>query len=214
MQQILAAADSRVAMTLPQNTQNAISTTQNLRSNNYYRQGWVLVVRNGSQLPPYCLASGEPVLSSPAPRKLTYIPPWVLGVALVNPLIALILALFLGKSATLTYCLAPAAQRRRRLAIGIGLAMVALGFAFFVAATLGEPRFFGIGWLTIVLGSSIALVMGRPFMLNKIEDNWIYLQPKNAFWENVPLEFEGELPKVCVTSNPTRRSPMPDGLAR
>lgn len=149
----------------------------------FWRQGDVLVCRIGAHLPDLCLATGAPTGGNIVSKKLQWSPPWC-GIAVaISPLIGLILILVLRKSGHLTYYLSQEAQAKRKKGIFIGLGIL---FASFAAIFLGAVAEVGalavLGGVGFFVGLIMAIVMGVPYRVKKIDKEFIHLKLKPAYW--------------------------------
>lgn len=144
-----------------------------------FMQGEQLVVRHGTVLPDLCIATGAPTGGSiVANRKLQWVPPWIGILFVLSPLIGLIVR----KNGTLSYYVSAEQKARRKNGILIGLGAIGASFLFFVIAGAADvPALAILGGLGFLAGIIVAIVVGQPFQVRKIDKEYIYLKVKPPF---------------------------------
>jgi len=146
----------------------------------FFRQGDLLLVRAGAELPPLCPVSGRPV--DPAaprpPRRLLWIPVLCLAFLLFLPL-ALLIPFFL-KTARITYSLSPRVLKQTRIKKRNAFAALGFGSLLFVGA-LFIPDNVGIyligttGILLMVL-ALILFLLAPALRASGYRDGWFQIK--------------------------------------
>jgi len=147
----------------------------------FYCDGDFLVVRDGAELPPVCLRTNEPASEGSWRKKvtITWTPPWVFVLILVNILVLIIVALVTQKKAKITYSLCRQARasivRKRSIGFFLLLAAVALVFMAFT----WESEFAlaaGLGGLLFLIASLTFLAIADPIKVVKFRDGWFRIK--------------------------------------
>lgn len=104
----------------------------------FYRDGKLLIARDGAELPDRCAVTNQP-LEGPHWRKrkpFAWTPPWVIVLIFLSPLILIIVALCVQKKVNLTYSLSRQATRRfaTRRWIFVGILLLGIGALFLCAS--------------------------------------------------------------------------------
>jgi hypothetical protein len=149
-----------------------------------WRDGDVLVLRNGAVLPPRCVKSNEPV-DSTWRRKLSWHPQWVFFLILVHLLVYIVVAMIMTKRATFDFPISPPWRARRRNALLVGWGIALLAVATFVVGIMlidnRQTETVGV----IVMISSFALPFvgliygiyrGRLLWPQKIDENFSWIK--------------------------------------
>lgn len=148
----------------------------------YFRDGKLLVIRDGAELPKRCVHTNQEVDDKGwrKRRPLAWTPPWLFVFIFFGLLPFLLLSILLQKKAKITYSLSKDARgrlaKKRLIALGVMLAGigVAVGGGSFLngdAAVL--PIFAGI---MIALGGLIGSLMFNPVAVKKYKDGWFSLK--------------------------------------
>jgi len=149
----------------------------------YFTDGRFLIVRDGAELPTVCPVSNRPVDQDGWRNKtqISYTPPWVFLLILVNVIILLIVALAIQKKAKITYSLAPdirAGIVRKR---SIGAALLILSAGCFVVGFnyLDRSDHAGILMLLallLLIASLVFFVIANPMKALKCKDGWFKIK--------------------------------------
>lgn len=159
-----------------------------------WRDGKHVVVRQGSDLPHRCWKCNAPAQPPLKPRKFYWHSPWYFLLVLLHVLIYIVVALIVRRSAALSpaLCAAHAAERRRFIAVALGIATV--GFAALVHAAVARSGIAGAvaaGALLVSVGVSFAKL--RTLTATRIDKDVIRLSGAGpAFLASLP--GPGELP--------------------
>lgn len=124
-----------------------------------WRDGDILVLRNGAVLPPRCVKSNEPV-DSTWRRKLSWHPQWVFALILVHVLVYIVVAVILTKRATFDFPISPPWRARRRNALLVGWGIALMSIATFV----GGVMLFESNDLEVVGGILVFTSFALPFV--------------------------------------------------
>jgi hypothetical protein len=146
----------------------------------FFRQGDLLLVRAGAELPLLCPISGRPVdpTAPRPPRKLLWVPVLCLAFLLFLPLLLLI-PLFL-KTAGISYSLSPRVLKQTRTKKRNAFAALGFGSLLFIGA-LFIPDNVGIyligttGILLVVL-SLILFLLAPPLRASGYRDGWFQIK--------------------------------------
>ena len=142
-----------------------------------WRQKSTLVMDKNATLPPRCVKCSEPVVAADFERKLRWHHPAIYLIVLVNWLIYVIVALCVRKRATIYVGLCPTHRTKRRTALMLTWALVAIGFALIFAGLSGDmPGLAGLGGLNL-LGALIYAAVAVPLVrVKKIDEHFIWLK--------------------------------------
>lgn len=158
-----------------------------------WRDGKLMVVVDGMELPDKCLKCGSREGLGRKTKKCYWHPGWVFLLLLLNILIALIAALITRKKVTLTYSVC--AEHRKRYLLGQlfgGLGLIG-GIAGVIWAGMESSAVIGVAAAVLLIAGIIFLLTwGRVFVIRKIrrERAWLHgIDPKHL--ESLP-EWPGE----------------------
>ena len=161
----------------------------------YFRDGDYLVIRDGAELPNVCLRTNEPAGEGSWRKKrtMTWNPPWVFILILVNILVLILVALLTQKKAKMTYSLSAASRasivKKRGIAFVLLLATVGL---FYVGFTqLGDLVGVGmLGGILCLIASLIFFAIADPIKVVKFRDGWFRIKGcSKEFLLTVPVYF-------------------------
>ena len=148
----------------------------------YFRDGELLVVRDGAELPPRCVHTNQEVDAKGwrKLRPLAWTPPWVFVFIFFGLLPFLLLSIVLQKKAKITYSLSKDARGRlaKKRLVALGVMLAGIGVAFIGGSLLNGdaavmPIFAGI---VIALGGLIGSLMFNPVTVKKYKDGWFSLK--------------------------------------
>lgn len=148
----------------------------------YFRDGNLLVIRDGAELPKRCVHTNQEVEEKGwrKRRLLAWTPPWIFVFILFGLLPFLLLAVLLQKKAKITYSLSKDARSRlakkRLIALGVmlaGIGVAVVGGSFLNGDAAVLPIFAGI---VIALGGLIGSLMFNPVAVKKYKDGWFSLK--------------------------------------
>lgn len=165
-------------------------------SGGLWREGKVLVLQRGAQLPPRCVRCNQPATWQ-RPVKLWWNPPWIYLTILLSLIVLLIVALVTRKMADVTVPLCEVHRQRRTmgrligwLTVVAGLVCSVLGFALIGSASSAIAAVAAIGGILVLL---IGFVIGSRatwvLMPKRIDADYVrlrgcceaYLQPLPPF---------------------------------
>lgn len=149
----------------------------------FWRQGDVLVCRKGAHLPDLCLATGTPTGGNMVLKKLQWYPPWIGALVIISWPIALILMFVMRKKGDLTYYLSSEAQAKRKKALMIGGGVLALSVLLFIVGASAEAiPLFLLAFVGFLAGIIVMAAVGVPYRVQKIDNEFIHLKLKPAYW--------------------------------
>ncbi len=146
-----------------------------------WRQGNVLVMRKGSQLPARCVKSNQPT-DRRLKRNLYWHHPAIYLTILLHILIYVILALILRKTATIYVGLSDEWFAKRHRAMFIGWFLVLASIGMFVAGVATVDRSETFPWMLVAsplvfLGGAIyGLLAARMIAAKRISDDYVWLK--------------------------------------
>ncbi|WP_052573647.1 hypothetical protein [Haloferula sp. BvORR071] len=148
----------------------------------FYREGDMLVIRDGAVLPLRCVHTNRPIGPDDWTKrtKFTWTPPWVWALILIHLLVAVIVSLCIAKKAFVTYSMSREARRKliQRRSISL-LAAVAggVGGTVSIITLNGNLALIGacLGVLTLLV-SLIILVVTNALSVKKFNDGWFTLK--------------------------------------
>jgi hypothetical protein len=147
----------------------------------FFRDGDFLVVRDGAVLPPVCLRTNEPAGEDSWRKKvtLTWSPPWVFLLILINILVMLVVMLAIQKKARITYSLCTAARAAivRNRSIGFFLFLMAL-VLFYEAFTWTNELAAAAGLIGVIslIVSLVYFVIADPVKVVKVNNGWFRIK--------------------------------------
>lgn len=152
----------------------------------FFRQGDQLVVAKGAILPDVCIVTGEPTGGRTQSDTAQWIPPWTIIVFLLIRLIGIILMLVMRKTGQFTYYWSESARQKRTRGVIVGLGLVGASIAAFAGGVALNSDASVIlvlaGFVLFFVGLILAIVMGRPYTVAKIDEGHVYLKVKPALW--------------------------------
>lgn len=151
-------------------------------SSYYFRDGDLLVIRDGAVLPSRCVHTNQDVGPEDWTKRtrMTWTPPWVFVLILVNILVLLIVAMCVNKKAWLTYSLSRQARgrliKRRSIAFLVFVAGVAasIGSGVYIEGDLAV-------WLAVLcavisLVALFVLALTSAISVKKHTDGWFSIK--------------------------------------
>jgi len=156
-----------------------------------WRSKSILVTTKQATLPDRCVKCNTPTQNK-LKRNLRWHHPALYILIVGGVLFYVILALVLGKSATLNvgYCETHAAARKRAILIAWVLVLLSFG-VFYFAVTIEDMRLFLFGVILFFAGFIYGLVKARVVAPQKIDDHYVWLIGVNAqYLEQFP-EWHG-----------------------
>lgn len=148
----------------------------------FWIEGNELVAYKGAALPDLCIFSGEPVAGGRVNKKLQWYPPWVGALVVISAPIALILMLVLRKKGELSYCVGPAAKKRRTTAILIAsVGSIGLFLIGMAGIAMEQPILGIVGLVGFVVALLVGLIRAQLFQVKKIDQTMIRIKVKPAF---------------------------------
>lgn len=150
----------------------------------YLRDGDFLVVRDGAEMPEVCLLTNQPAGPGSWRKKvrITWAPPWVFALILINILVVLIVMLIIQKKAKITYSLCSAGREKitRRRNIGFVLLILGIGAMGYGFTSKGDPSWpamvAGLLGIASFLTSLVMLVIANPIKVRKYKDGWFSIK--------------------------------------
>lgn len=151
-----------------------------------WREGKILVMRKGAELPDVCIKSNQPAGGYRLKRKLAWHHPAVGLTILINILLYIIIAALVSKRATVMIGLSPQWRsiRRRRIIIGWGGAISCIVMLFvgisFASNPAKNPE---VGTVLTILGiigaigfAIYGLISARLIWPKKVDDQFVYIK--------------------------------------
>jgi hypothetical protein len=163
-------------------------------SSGVFRDGNLLVVADGSELPAACVKCGQPAHAQPFRRTFYWHQPAIYLTIFAGVLVYVIVALCVRKSATIRFsmCDGHRASRRNGMIAGAVLAL----FGVFLFFAYGMDAFYDFrgglipfGILSFIVGLIVAALSSRSLSPQKIENRYI------AF-TGVSKRFLAQLPDI------------------
>jgi len=152
-----------------------------------WRAGNDLIMSRDGVLPDRCMKCNEPANGLRLKRKLSWHPQGYFLLVLISPLLYIIVAMIVRKTATVRFPLCPAHRRRRRRMIGLGW-LLALGafpvgiacsmLASHVQGPLLDPIALGGVGLAVVMviaGLIVGFTGARLASTTKIDKQYVWL---------------------------------------
>ena len=148
----------------------------------YWLEGDELVAHKGAVLPDLCIFSGEHAPAGRVTKTLQWFPPWVGALVIFSAPIALIVMLVLRKKGELSYCVGPAATKRRTS----GILLATVGSFVTIAAGIGGiaadlPLVGVVGFVAFFVVLIVGIVRAQLFQVKKIDQQMIRIKVKPAF---------------------------------
>lgn len=148
----------------------------------YFRDGKLLVIRDGAELPKRCVHTNQEVDEKGWRKRkpLAWTPPWVFVFIFFGLLPFLLLSVLLQKRAKVTYSLSKDARGRlaKKRLIALGVMLAGIGVAVGGGSLLdGDAAVLPIfGGVVIALGGLIGSLMFNPVAVRKYKDGWFSLK--------------------------------------
>ena len=169
-----------------------LGASQMRRGQGVWRDGNQLVMCKDAELPARCVKTNEPT-DRTLRRRLSWHNPFIY-ILILSPLIYIIVALIVQKTANIKVGLSPEGFRSRRWGIAIGwLSFLLGGVAFIVGVLNSKPN--NNWWIVIIaglLGGLIGIIVGviksRVVSATKITDSHVWLKGVQAdYLATLPL---------------------------
>ena len=151
-------------------------------TDSYYRDGEFLVIRDGAVLPARCIHTNLEIGPDDWTKRerLTWTPPWVFLLILINLIVLVVVALCVNKKAWLTYSLSREARgkliRRRSIAFVVFLA----GVAAAIGCGIGIEGDMAVGLAIlcslVALIALIVLALTNAISVKKHQEGWFSLK--------------------------------------
>jgi hypothetical protein len=179
------------------------------RPTDYFEEDGCLVVRDGSVLPPICVATGEPMQGPLQTKTVRQIPTWTVWIfLLVSRLIGLVLMLAMQQTFRVTMGISPAAKvkRTRGLLVGVGVVVAAIA-VLSTAIVLKSTVLMFVGFIAFWVGVFMAFLLGRPYKVKKSAGEYVYLElHAEALYEFEKLKQQ-HAPVLAAPGAPAWNSP-------
>ena len=159
---------------------------------NLWRDGKILVMRPGSQLPPRCVKCNAPAELPLKSRQVYWHPPWVYLFAVLALLLYPIVAVLVRQRATFAPGLCPVHRHRRWLGIALGWGGSATALLLmFLGGTYDYSALMVLG-LLLFLGAILAgIILTHLLQPERIDQDFIRLKGCGpAFLDTFP-QFHG-----------------------
>lgn len=125
-----------------------------------WRDGKLVVLRAGHDLPPRCVCCNAAATPVSRPRRLSWHTPWLYLLILLNILIYIVVALLARRTVKLHPALCPRHARERRRGHWTGLALLVLGLLIlFAGVASDDPAYSFLRQAQFVLGALTLLGM-------------------------------------------------------
>lgn len=140
-----------------------------------YRDGELIVARDGAPFPDRCVRCGQAANGFRLKKTFYWHTPSLYLLVLVSVLIYAIVALVVRKKASFELALCPLHHSRRRLAIGVGLALPLLGFAVMILTGAELASVWGF-FLALLVGAVVGIIGAQILTPKRIEDGYAHLK--------------------------------------
>ena len=159
------------------------------RDGGVWRDGGLLVMRKDAALPDRCVKCNAPANGRRLKRNLSWhYPAWYLLV-LISPLIYIIVALCIRKTAKIHVGICKRHLSRRRIGIAAAWLLLPVAIATFFLTTEQRAWPIILGSLLILLSPIVGLVASRVVTPKKIDDYYVWLTSVNP-------DYLAQLPPV------------------
>lgn len=156
-------------------------------------EGKLVVVADGTTLPPSCVKCGAPATGQPFKRTYYWHPPAYYLLILAGLLIYVIVALVVRKKATVAHFLCDAHRAKRRNAMAVGWIISLIGVAMIFAYAARIYRDFDglipFGIVALVAGLIVAAVSARMLSPQRIDQGYVWLNGSGK-------AFRGQFPST------------------
>jgi len=180
-----------------QAAQKPLYTQSNLIMGGVWRQGNLIVLRQGTPLPDRCLHTNTSV-SGPRTRVTLYwYPPWLWLLLLFNWMILFIAAMFARKKIVLEIAMSQEMIRHRKRLYLIGAAVTASGVIEFLLGVLQkEPDLLqiSIGLMALFGGLIVAASGSQTLTIQRVEGDYVWLKGASPAYLNGLSEWKGMPP--------------------
>jgi hypothetical protein len=165
-----------------------------MASDGVWREGQLIVMRQGALLPKRCLQTNETISGPYKKITLYWHSPWLFFLILAHLILFIIVALAARKSVTLEITMGPKMlQRKKRLQL-IGVVIMLSGIIeSILALSQSEPDGLHIliGVLALIVGLFVAVAGSQTLMVQRMEGNYIWLKGASpAYLDSLP-EWRG-----------------------
>ena len=152
----------------------------------------VLVASKGAPLPQWCIKCNEPTHGLVLKRKLRWHHPAIYLLVLINLLVYFIVALIIGKTATVEVGLCERHMAQRRRNIWITLVLFFLGVAGLVlAAIANDGTYLLVAGILLIAAIIYAIIVARVVIPSKIDDKFVWLKGINKDYLNQLPQWPG-----------------------
>jgi hypothetical protein len=142
-----------------------------------WRDGPLLVIRKGTELPDRCLKCYGDADGYRLKRKLSWHPSYWFLLVLVSPLIYVIVALCVRKTAKVAIGLCEHHRSKRRRAIAIGWLASLAGIGLIVLAGSNDLPLLSLVGIGVLFGGILFGVIGSQVLLpQRIDKNFVWLK--------------------------------------
>lgn len=144
-----------------------------------WRQGNKLVTGRDAYLPSYCIKCGQPVEGFPIRRKISWHPPLLTLLILINLILYAILALCFTKRMTISFylCSAHRSRRRKFIAIAWFAALASIGLVIYDLLTQRSPGVLVlVGGILLLASVLFGFFTTRTLTAVKIDRHLAYLR--------------------------------------
>jgi hypothetical protein len=179
--------------TTPVSTTPSYSQT-GMVSDNVWREGKLIVLRQGTPLPKRCLQTNETISGPYKKITLYWHSPWLFFLILVHLIIFIIVALAARKSVTLEIAMGPEMLRRKRRLQILGFVIMLSGMIeSMIALSQSEPNgtHILVGVLALIVGLFVAAAGSQTLMVQRMEGNYIWLKGASPAYLNSLPEWRG-----------------------
>lgn len=137
-----------------------------------WRDGKLLILRAGHELPPRCVCCNLPATPAARPRRLTWHTPWLYPLILLNIILYIVVALLVRRSVKLHPALCPLHARQRRRGHWTALGLFAGGLLVLYTGVVNEaPAVPLLREGLFLLGS--LMVLGMLWVLARLPANLV-----------------------------------------
>ncbi|MGJ8651390.1 MAG: DUF4339 domain-containing protein [Opitutaceae bacterium] len=150
----------------------SVTRTQDIR-----REGSVLVMAKGAQLPHRCVKCNKPAEGEPWTKKLSYNHPAIYLLLLINILVLLVVAALTSKKATVDVPVCEFHRAKVKGAIKLSWALCLSAIVLIVCAIGMESGGLGLfGFVTLLVGIFVGIGRGRLVYASKIDQDHVWMK--------------------------------------